>query len=298
MFTNTISKRMTAYRYFSTHCRVAIIGGGTAGMATSSQLAKSKNFKPEDIHVFDPKDEHHYQPSYTMIGGGVLGTTASEVRAKERTYVKRSMRSIFNTGVNLVKEKVESFDPENNKFTTNKGDYTYDYLVVAPGCALRFDKIEGAKEALDDPDHPVVSIYTEEYAYKTLKHRELLKEGTAIFYQPPNPIKCGGAPKKIMFLSASRWKDVKVKYVSALPVMFPPCEKFSIAINGVREKKNITADFHHVLKAIDKNAKVAIFDDKKNDKEVHMEYDFLHLAPPQKAPEFISNSVLAGAGGF
>ena len=34
------------------------------------------------------------------------------------------------SGVKLVQEAVDTFDPENNKFTTNKGEYTYDYLVV------------------------------------------------------------------------------------------------------------------------------------------------------------------------
>jgi hypothetical protein len=26
--------------------------------------------------VIDPKEEHHYQPAYTMVGGGVLGNYA------------------------------------------------------------------------------------------------------------------------------------------------------------------------------------------------------------------------------
>lgn len=158
-------------------------------MSASSQLAKSGHFKPHEISVFEPKDMHHYQPSYTMIGGGVLGLNAASVKKSEYSTIKRPMKSLYNTGVNLIKEKVETFDPENNKFVTDKGDYTYDYLVVAPGCKLRYDLIKGAQEALDDPDHPVVSIYREDYAYKTLKHREMFKEGNALFYQPPMPIK-------------------------------------------------------------------------------------------------------------
>ena len=158
-------------------------------MAASSQLANSGHFKPHEISVFEPKDMHHYQPSYTMIGGGVLGTNAATVKKLEKSHIKRPMLSMYKTGVHLIKESVQTFDPANNKFTTDKGEHTYDYLVVAPGCRLRFDKIEGAQEALDDPDHPVVSIYREDYAYKTLKFREKLTQGTALFYQPPMPIK-------------------------------------------------------------------------------------------------------------
>lgn len=189
MLQRIVSRRAYGLRSFATHSRVAVIGGGTAGMSASSQLAKSGVFKPHEISVIEPRDTHHYQPSFTMIGGGVLGTNEATVRKREYSHIKRPMDSLFNTGVNLIKEKVVSLDPENNSFTTNKGKHTYEYLVVAPGLKLRYDLIEGASEALDDPDHPVVSIYREDYAYKTLRHREKFIKGTALFYQPPFPIK-------------------------------------------------------------------------------------------------------------
>lgn len=134
MLQHVYYKGMKRARMFSTHCRVAVIGGGTAGMASSAQLAKSGCFTKEDITVFDPASDHHYQPSYTMIGGGVLGHKAGDVKSTERTYVKRFMAPLYRvSGVKLVQEAVDTFDPENNKFTTNKGEYTYDYLVVNPG---------------------------------------------------------------------------------------------------------------------------------------------------------------------
>jgi hypothetical protein len=39
----------------------------------ASQLARSGKFTAKDITLFDPRDEHHYQPAYTMVGGGVIG---------------------------------------------------------------------------------------------------------------------------------------------------------------------------------------------------------------------------------
>ena len=55
------------------HLRVAIIGAGAGGLSVSSQLARSGKVAARDIHIFDPQTVHHYQPGYTMIGGGVLG---------------------------------------------------------------------------------------------------------------------------------------------------------------------------------------------------------------------------------
>lgn len=162
--------------------------------------------------------------------------------------------------------------------------------------------IEGAQEALDDPDHPVTSIYKEEYAYKTLKFREAMTEGNAVFYQPPNPIKCGGAPLKITFLSESRWRDlgrrnnINVLFYTALPVMFPPCLKFSVALNTIREEKGFPVFFKHQLKSVDKNTKTCVFEHLDTKVQTKVEYDFLHLVPPHTAPDFIAKSPLVNPG--
>lgn len=300
----TTRKRLNLVRMLSTHVKVAVIGGGTAGVAVSAQLAESPNFEANEISVFDPRSEHHYQPSYTMIGGGVIHTNPSRVKVRETTFVKRPMDSMFKNGIKLVKEEVKSIDPAHNSFETNKGTYTYDYLVVAPGLKLRYDLIEGAKEALDDPEHPVVSIYREDYAYKTLRFRERFHEGNALFYQPPMPIKCGGAPQKILYLSDSRWKEqgridkINVKYYTALSVMFPPCEKYSISLNKVREQRNIPVFYKHHLKSIDKERRIARFKIGDTDQTVEEQYDFLHIVPPQSSHKFLAESPLADASGF
>lgn len=239
-----------------------------------------------------------------MVGGGVLGNNEATARRKERSHLKRPMKSLFPAGINLKKERVLTFDPENNSLTTDKGTHTYDYLVVTPGLKLRYDLIDGAYEALDDPDHPVTSIYREDYAYKTLRHRERLHSGTALFYQPPMPIKCGGAPQKILYLSESRWREqgrrgnIDVQFYSALKVMFPPCEKYSIALNKVRESLNIPVHYDQELIAVDKNNKQAIFKDVENGDEHGVKYDFLHICPPQTAMPFVADSPLADATGF
>jgi len=90
---------------------------------------------------------------------------------------------------------VTSFEPDSNKIITKDGaEHTYDAMIVAAGVSLRFDKIEGAVEALDDHNHPAVSMYELSYAYQASKHREAFKGGKAIFTLPTMPIKCGGAP--------------------------------------------------------------------------------------------------------
>ena len=55
--------------------RVAVIGAGVGGHSFTSQLIKSGKVSANEITLLDPSTEHHYQSAYTMVGGGLLGST-------------------------------------------------------------------------------------------------------------------------------------------------------------------------------------------------------------------------------
>ena len=72
-------------RAFSSHTRVAVVGAGCGGQSLIAQLSRTGFVKASDITVFDPSLEHHYQPAYTMVAGGVLGnakTTKEKFESK------------------------------------------------------------------------------------------------------------------------------------------------------------------------------------------------------------------------
>jgi NADPH-dependent 2,4-dienoyl-CoA reductase/sulfur reductase-like enzyme len=207
-------------------------------------------------------------------------------------------------GLNLRYEAISKIDPENNTLETKGGNkVTYDYLITAPGLVLRYDKIEGAMDALQDPNSPVGSIYMMDYAYKTSRIREEFKGGNAIFMIPQMPVKCGGGPQKIMYLSEETFRrngvrnKANIHWYSTVGVMFPNCLKFSDKLNQIRKEKDITTHFFHDMYKIDKNNRVAYFKDTKNDNAiVKVDYDMLHIVPPQNAPEFLKP--IAAANGY
>ena len=69
-------------------------------------------------------------------------------------------------------------------------------------------KIKGLPEALEDPDSWVTSNYSSKTAPKTFEYLKRFKGGNAIFTFPPMPIKCPGAPQKIMYLADDYWRQV------------------------------------------------------------------------------------------
>jgi NADPH-dependent 2,4-dienoyl-CoA reductase/sulfur reductase-like enzyme len=205
--------------------------------------------KSHEIAVFDSKTEHHYQPAYTMVGGGVIGT-AAQTKKREGYYVVRDQSSMFMPGVNWVRQNIETFDPENNTLGLMDGQRcTYEYLIVSPGCELRWDMIPGAEQAVQDPNTPVGSIYTLSGAYKMSNLREGFRGGKAIFTLPTMPIKCGGGPQKIMYLSEETFRrngvrdETNIHWYTTVGNMFPNCLKFADALEPIAKSKNI--DLHY-----------------------------------------------------
>ena len=129
------------------------------------------------------------------------------------------------------------------------------------------------------------SIYKIDYAYKTNALREHFKGGKAVFTLPKMPIKCGGAPQKIMYLSEETWrksgvrKDCDVHFYTSVGNMFPNCQKYADKLAKVVVEKNIDVHFKHVIKAVDGPNKRVTF--ATDDGDVTTDYDFLHVVPPQ-----------------
>ncbi|MDH5380312.1 MAG: NAD(P)/FAD-dependent oxidoreductase, partial [Cyclobacteriaceae bacterium] len=285
------------------HHQILIIGGGTAGIMTAAQLSNKK--KNLDIAIIEPSEKHYYQPAWTLVGAGTFDY--NDTIRDEKEFIPR--------GVKWIKEYAEKIDADNNTVLLKSGDeVSYDYLVVAPGIQINVDGVEGLKETLGK--NGVCSNYTDSnYTWKALQE---FKGGTAIFTQANTPIKCGGAPQKIMYLvddylikKGIRDKS-QVKFVTPGSIIFG-VKDFADTLNKVIDRKKIETRFFYELAKIDGPNKTAYFrlmnenatpakqefGEIENDGLVEMKFDLLHLAPPQSAPDFVKNSPIAhqeGAG--
>ena len=186
--------------------QVLIIGAGTAGIMVASQLLKKK--PGTKITIIDPAEYHYYQPAWTLVGAGTFDF--------EKT--KRKTAEFIPAGVHWVQDYATSIDADKQTVSTqSKGDFSYEYLVVAPGLIMDTSLIEGLTESLGKG--VVCSNYTDpEHTWEVIKN---FKGGNAIFTQPTTPIKCGGAPQKIAYLAADYFRkqgiDNKSNVVFATP---------------------------------------------------------------------------------
>ncbi|SHI83287.1 NAD(P)/FAD-dependent oxidoreductase [Pseudozobellia thermophila] len=306
----------------STHHQILIIGGGTAGIMVAAQLIEQK--KAKDVAVIEPSDTHYYQPAWTLVGAGTY----------DYDKTARPMASVMPKKATWIKDRATGFDPENNTVhTANKGDFTYDYLVVAPGLTYDFSLVPGLGEAIDKG--VVCSNYTNpKHTWEVIKN---FKGGTALFTQPTTPIKCGGAPQKIMYLAESYFrksgvrKNTQVVFATSGTVIFG-VKQVAETLMKVVDRKDINLRFHHKLVAVDGDKKIAWYemgkditaggcvvmsgdDDNEfldesfqyNYKDVKVtqdgdrygiHYDMLHTAPPSVAPQFVRESPLVNEAGW
>ncbi len=270
------------------HHQILIVGGGNAGISLAAQLLR-KNSKM-DIAIVDAAEKHYYQPAWTLVAGGVF-----DINDTERTEAE-----VMPKNVTWIKEAAASFEPEQNTLVTAAGNrYTYDYRVVCPGIQLDWKKIKGLDGNVGK--NSITSNYlfqSAPYTYELLKN---LKKGKALFTNPNTPIKCGGAPQKILYLASDYWRkqgvlsDIDVHFYSGGGVIFG-IPKYAVTLNKVIDRYGIKTHFLHNLVEVKPDSKEAIFDvyrDGKVVEQVTTNYDMLHVTPPMSAPDFVKNSPLA-----
>ncbi len=275
------------------HYSVLIVGGGAAGVSVANNLRRKDS--EISIALIEPSEKHYYQPAFTIIGGG----------AYTLPRATRNEADLIHPTVTWLKDYAETFQPDDNQVTLRSGkSIGYDYLVVCPGLQLDFDKIEGLSNTLGK--NGVCCNYSVDHVEYTWEMIQKTQSGKALFTQPPMPIKCAGAPQKIMYLAADYFRDqgnsnlIDVEFFNAGPGMFG-VPFFAKALNKVVKDYGIETHFGANLIAINGEAKQATFevsDADGNKSTVVKEFDMIHVTPPQSAPDFIKQSLLANEAGW
>lgn len=270
------------------HHQILVVGGGNAGLSVSSKLLL-KNSKL-DIGIIEPSDKHYYQPAYTLVGAGTFNI--NDTIKNEADYIPKH--------ATWIKDGAASFDPEHNTVTCTSGaQYSYDILIVVPGIQLDWKKIDGLAETLGKNN--VTSNYSFATAPYTWELIENFKGGTVVFTNPPTPVKCGGAPHKIMWLACDYWRKkgildkCDVHFVSGGTIMFSVPEYLKTLEEKI-EEYGVKIHLKQTITKIDAATQTLYYestDEQGNVNKQTLHYDMLHVVPPQSAPDFIKASPLA-----
>lgn len=268
--------------------QIVIVGGGAGGLSVASTMLKNRS--DLDIAVVEPSEHHYYQPAWTLVGGG-----AYDVKATQRTEA-----SCMPKGATWIKQRVATFEPEQNRITLDNGDTVdYEFLVVAAGIQLDWNKVDGLKDTIGKNN--VTSNYSYEYAPYTWECVRNFTGGRALFTYPATPIKCAGAPQKILYLAADDFRrrgvEADIHYCTAGGAVFGVAF-YAKALDKVMEYYGAKLDTQHNLVAVDGAEKTATFEVGEDKKHETVKFDMIHVTPPQSSPDFIKSSPLANEAGW
>ncbi|MEX5729439.1 sulfide:quinone oxidoreductase [Rhodovulum iodosum] len=272
---------------------VLIVGGGAGGVAAAASLLKRR--PRTKVAIIEPRQEHYYQPGWTLVGAGVFSPA----------HTRRPMTDVLPGGVKWIRGAVATFQPEKNEVILEDGArYGYEVLLLSPGLKLDWDAVTGLRDTLGK--NGVTSNYRYDLAPYTWEMVQSVSAGKALFTQPPMPIKCAGAPQKAMYLSADHWrrtrrlKAIDIEFCLAGDVLFGVPDYVPALMDYV-EKYGATLSYKHNLVAVDGPGKTAIFEVTGPDGEtsrVEREFEMMHVCPPQTGLDFITSSPLANDAGW
>jgi sulfide:quinone oxidoreductase len=269
---------------------VVIVGAGTAGIMVAARL--KRRAPALRIALIDAAEKHYYQPLWTLVGAGVL----------RRHKTERAMKQLIPKGVDWIKKNAFSFRPDEDEIVLSDSEIIhYGGMVVCPGIEILWDQIKGLRQALGSGG--VCSNYSFAHVEYTWDVIRKFRGGHAVFTFPNSPVKCGGAPQKIMYLAEHYFRkhkvraNSKVSFISAAASIFA-VKKYADALNKIIKTRDMETLYRHNLVEIRAEKREAIFEDLTNGTFKTVPFDMLHVTPPMAAPEVIRQSPLANPAGW
>ena len=251
-----------------------------------------RKLKDYDLAIIEPSTKHYYQPLWTLVGAGVFPKEQSE--REESAFIPK--------GADWIQDYVAELQPEQNCVVTRDGRrITYDYLVIALGIQVDWNKIPGLAEGVGTKQ--ICSNYSYQQVDYTWECVSNFKGGTALFTMPNTAVKCGGAPQKIMYLADDHFRKSGVRdksnviFASGQGSLFA-VEKYRKTLEKVAARKSIDIRIKHNLVEIKPDQKEAIFEHLDTKERVTIPFDMIHVTPPMSAPDLIKSSKLANATGW
>ncbi|MDR0776564.1 MAG: NAD(P)/FAD-dependent oxidoreductase [Azonexus sp.] len=294
-----LATQSQAAKRIATRARIVIVGAGAAGTTLANRLVE--RLEGAEIMLVDGRQDHYYQPGFSLIAAGL----------KTPEYSITKTRDWLPSGVTLIAEPAAAIDPVAKTVSTaSNKTLEYDFLVVAPGLVLDHGAIEGFSLDMVGKNGIGALYAGPEYAGRTWEAASKFTEegGVGLFTRPSTEMKCAGAPLKHTFLIddiASR-SGAKGKYEAHYAC--PQNVLFSVPIVSEKVRmlfnsRNIATHYSHTLKAIDPGRKIAFFETPATTSPAvgsgtsiaELPYDYIHIIPPQRAPEVIRQSGLSWA---
>lgn len=237
------------------------------------------------ITVIDRDNSHHYQAGYLFIPFGMY--SARDVVKPRTDFIPR--------GVEFVLDEIVTIDPGNRRVSGRNASYEYDWLIIATGCTIRPDEVEGLPEAWRKS---AFDFYTLDGAIELKKQLRYFSQGKVVLNIAEFPFKCPVAPLEFLFMAD--WfftingvrDQVEIEFVTPIGGIFtkPVASK---ALNEIAAQKNITVTNEFALASVDAHERTLHSYDGRT-----VDYDLLVSIPPNMGDRAVIDSDLGDPLGY
>jgi sulfide:quinone oxidoreductase len=266
--------------------KLIILGHGCGGTIIATKMREKLPEREWDITVIDRDWQHHYQPGWLFIPFGIY--------SKEDCIKPKS--KFVPPGVNLVLDEIVGIDPEKRLVKTKQATFAYDWLVVATGCGINPEEVEGMLgEGWGQDIH---NFYTLEGALALHEKMKYFQKGRVVVNIAELPFKCPVAPLEFCFMSD--WffdthgvrNNIEIELVTPLPGAFTKPQA-SAMLGKLAEEKNVKVTPNFQISGVDAGRKVITSFDGRE-----VNYDLLVAIPPNFGAQCIIDSNMGDPMGY
>ena len=259
--------------------KILILGSGAGGTMVAANLAKKLNLKEWQITIIDKDEIHHYQPGWLFIPFGVY--TAKDCQKPKREFIP--------AGVNYVTDEVVGLDTSKREVQGKKEAYPYDWLVIASGCSIVPEEVDGMME---DWRKNIFDFYTLDGARTLREKLKYFSKGRLVLNIAELPYKCPVAPLEFVYMADWFFDVHGVRDNIEIELVTPMAGAFSKPIaSGILGdtmiQKNIKVTPNFDLAKV--NPEEQTIESHKGDK---VDYDLLVAIPPNFGAKFLEGTGL------
>jgi len=266
--------------------KIVILGAGAGGTMVAANLRRELKDSEWQITMIDKDEQHHFQSGYLFIPFGLY--SSEDVLKPKRDFVP--------PGVDFVIDKVTRIDTNQRYLETEKGaKYDYDYLVIASGCRIVPQEVEGMMDVWRED---IFDFYTLDGALALRDKLKYFNSGKVVLNIAEFPYKCPIAPLEFVFMAdwffqVNGVRDkVEIEFVTPIDNIFtkPVAAK---ALADFARKKNVKVTPYFDLARVNPNEKT--IESHKGEK---VGYDLLVAIPPNFGDQAITDSSMGDPMGY
>jgi len=268
--------------------KLVILGSGAGGTMVAAKMRKQLSLSEWDITIIDNDDIHHYQPGWLFIPFGIY--SAQDCMKPKRDFIPK--------GVNFVLDEIVGLQTDKKVVECKKDKYAYDWLVIATGCKIAPEEIEGLEQWEPDTRSDIHTFYTLPAAEALFSRLKTFTSGRLVFSIPEVPFKCPVAPIEFLFMADSFFKKQGTRDQIEIELVTPQDGIFTKPIaTGILAEQALARDIKTTI-----NWDLAVVNQEEKFLESHtgdkVNYDLVVSTMPNMGSQYVDDSGIGDGAGY